>query len=113
MPSDQPKEEEIPLADVVDGKVMKSEEAAHGHGQSNGTANGALPSPVSAPNSTQKAAKITGKAAAIIPIWMTFSIGVIIYNKYILTTLDFRYPIMLVTWHLLFAASGLFLQTLL
>lgn len=35
---------------------------------------------------------------------MTFSITIIMFNKYILTTRDFQYPLFLTTWHLVFAS---------
>src|ERR1700761_2333146 len=44
-------------------------------------------------------------AATIIPIWMSFSAGVIIYNKYIYSGLNFKYPIFLPPVHLCFAVS--------
>ncbi|KAL1744887.1 triose-phosphate transporter family-domain-containing protein [Schizophyllum fasciatum] len=40
----------------------------------------------------------------IVPIWIVLSSGVIIYNNYVYNTLNFRYPVFLVTWHLFFAA---------
>ncbi|KAG2128736.1 triose-phosphate transporter family-domain-containing protein [Suillus clintonianus] len=45
-------------------------------------------------------------AAAIIPVWICLSSGVIIYNNYIYNTLNFKFPVFLVTWHLTFAAIG-------
>lgn len=62
-----------------------------------------LPSPVSAPVARPKA-KLS--AAAIIPIWIVLSSSVIIYNNYLYNTLEFRFPVFLVTWHLTFAAIG-------
>ncbi|GJE94845.1 TPT-domain-containing protein [Phanerochaete sordida] len=63
----------------------------------------ALPSPVSA--QTQRP-KLKLSAAAIIPIWIVLSSSVIIYNNYLYNTLNFKYPVFLVTWHLTFAAIG-------
>ncbi|GBE83853.1 TPT-domain-containing protein [Sparassis latifolia] len=66
---------------------------------------GALPSPVSAPvPRSSKSTKLS--AAAIIPIWIVLSSSVIIYNNYLYNTLEFRFPVFLVTWHLTFAAIG-------
>ncbi|EKM57998.1 uncharacterized protein PHACADRAFT_251946 [Phanerochaete carnosa HHB-10118-sp] len=63
----------------------------------------ALPSPVSA--QTQRS-KPKLSAAAIIPVWIVLSSSVIIYNNYLYNTLDFKFPVFLVTWHLTFAAIG-------
>jgi len=60
-----------------------------------------LPTPVSTP--TKPRFKLS--AAAIIPVWIILSSTVIIYNNYIYNTLEFRYPVFLVTWHLIFAVS--------
>jgi len=62
-----------------------------------------LPSPVSAqvPRSKPKVS-----AAAIIPVWIVLSSAVILYNNHLYSTLNFRYPVFLVTWHLTFAAIG-------
>ncbi|KNE64845.1 hypothetical protein AMAG_10180 [Allomyces macrogynus ATCC 38327] len=38
-----------------------------------------------------------------IAVWIFFSSSVILYNKYILSTLDFAFPVFLTTWHLVFA----------
>ncbi|KAJ6627856.1 triose-phosphate transporter family-domain-containing protein [Mycena sp. CBHHK59/15] len=61
-----------------------------------------LPTPVSAPSKPKP--KLS--AAAIIPVWMAFSLSVILYNNYLFTTLEFKFPVFLVTWHLTFAAVG-------
>ncbi|KAF8999425.1 triose-phosphate transporter family-domain-containing protein [Cyathus striatus] len=45
-------------------------------------------------------------AATIIPVWIVLSSAVIIYNNYIYNTLNFKFPVFLVTWHLTFAAVG-------
>jgi hypothetical protein len=57
-----------------------------------------LPSPVSTPAPKQKLS-----ASAIIPVWIVLSSSVIIYNNYLYNSLEFRYPVFLVTWHLTFA----------
>ena len=64
-----------------------------------------LPSPVSA--SSPKAAKAKLSAAAIIPVWIVLSSAVIIYNNHLYNTLQFKYPVFLVTWHLSFAVRFL------
>ncbi|KAJ7687787.1 TPT-domain-containing protein [Mycena olivaceomarginata] len=48
--------------------------------------------------------KIT--TAVIVPIWMAFSVSVILYNNHLYHTLDFKFPVFVVTWHLTFAAIG-------
>jgi len=63
---------------------------------------GDLPSPVSAQVSRPKP-KVS--AAAIIPVWIILSSAVILYNNHLYSTLNFRYPVFLVTWHLTFAVS--------
>ena len=67
-----------------------------------------LPSPVSAPppKATPTAAKYKLSSTVIIPIWIVLSSAVIIYNNYLYNTLNFKYPVFLVTWHLTFAAIG-------
>ncbi|KAJ7778288.1 TPT-domain-containing protein [Mycena metata] len=82
-------EEAIPLASMKDGEPHAEPST--------------LPAPVSA---------ITPKAkpkihiAVIIPIWMAFSVSVILYNNHLFHTLEFKFPVFLVTWHLTFAAIG-------
>lgn len=66
-----------------------------------------LPSPVTA-QVARPAHKPRLSAAAIIPIWIILSSEVIIYNNYVYNTLQFRFPVFLVTWHLTFAVSVLF-----
>ncbi|KAI5805225.1 DUF250 domain membrane protein [Geopyxis carbonaria] len=41
--------------------------------------------------------------AVYVSIWISLSSAVILFNKWILFTKDFRFPILLTTWHLLFA----------
>jgi drug/metabolite transporter (DMT)-like permease len=65
--------------------------------------NGSLPSPASA---SPPKSKLKLSATAIIPVWITLSSAVIIYNNYLYNTLEFKYPVFLVTWHLTFAAIG-------
>ena len=64
---------------------------------------GDLPSPVSAQTPRQRP-KVS--AAAIIPVWIVLSSAVILYNNHLYSTLNFRYPVFLVTWHLTFAVSS-------
>jgi hypothetical protein len=65
--------------------------------------NGDLPSPVSAQTPRPR---LKVSAAAIIPVWIALSSAVILYNNHLYSTLNFRYPVFLVTWHLTFAAIG-------
>lgn len=67
--------------------------------------NDVLPSPVSANVPAKSASKSSLSASAIIPVWITLSSAVIIYNNYLYNTLQFKYPVFLVTWHLTFAVS--------
>ncbi|KAL0578225.1 hypothetical protein V5O48_003762 [Marasmius crinis-equi] len=62
-----------------------------------------LPSPVVA---TTPKPKPKLSAAMIIPVWIVLSSSVIIYNNYLYNSLDFKYPVFTVTWHLTFAAIG-------
>jgi hypothetical protein len=59
-----------------------------------------LPTPASA---SPPKPKHKLSAAAIIPIWIVLSSSVIIYNNYLYNTLNFRFPVFLVTYHLGFA----------
>ncbi|KAL1949058.1 hypothetical protein VTO73DRAFT_10864 [Trametes versicolor] len=65
-----------------------------------------LPSPVSAAAARAPASKAKLSATMIIPVWIILSSAVIIYNNHLYNTLQFRYPVFLVTWHLTFAAIG-------
>ncbi|KAF9530304.1 hypothetical protein CPB83DRAFT_834556 [Crepidotus variabilis] len=80
---------------------------------------GDLPSPATAPSSplpgqishapskpTPTSQKYHLTATAIIPVWIVLSSSVIIYNNYLYNTLNFKYPVFLVTFHLAFAAVG-------
>ncbi|KAF8761752.1 CPII coat sec24 protein [Rhizoctonia solani] len=64
------------------------------------------------PESDKPAEVITTKskpklsATTIIPIWIVLSSSVIMYNNYLYNTLNFKYPVFLVTFHLFFAAIG-------
>lgn len=68
----------------------------------------ALPSPATASSPSKQ--KLS--ATAIIPIWIVLSSSVIIYNNYLYNTLQFRFPVFLVTFHLTFAVSYLLLFTI-
>ena len=59
-----------------------------------------LPSPVQAQVASHKPRL---SAAAIIPVWIVLSSSVIIYNNYLYNSLEFKFPVFLVTWHLTFA----------
>ncbi|KAG2357338.1 triose-phosphate transporter family-domain-containing protein [Suillus spraguei] len=62
-----------------------------------------LPSPATA---QQPRSRAKFSATTIIPVWIVLSSGVIIYNNYIYNTVQFKFPVFLVTWHLTFAAIG-------
>lgn len=62
-----------------------------------------LPSPVCA-SSPRPKSKLT--ATVIIPIWIVLSSSVIIYNNYLYNTLNFKFPVFLVTFHLSFAVRA-------
>ncbi|KAF9262266.1 TPT-domain-containing protein [Marasmius fiardii PR-910] len=62
-----------------------------------------LPSPAVA---TTPKPKPKLSATMIIPVWIILSSAVIIYNNYLYNTLDFKFPVFTVTWHLTFAAIG-------
>jgi len=63
-----------------------------------------LPPPNSVSAKTDEKKKLN--PALIIAVWISLSSSVIIYNKYILSTLDFPFPIFLTTFHLVFATIG-------
>ena len=63
--------------------------------------NQTLPAPASAARPRPKLS-----AAAIIPVWIVLSSSVIIYNNYLYNSLNFKYPVFLVTWHLTFSVGG-------
>ncbi|CAL5867529.1 uncharacterized protein PFLUO_LOCUS1748 [Penicillium psychrofluorescens] len=48
-------------------------------------------------------AQATFHPAVYVSVWITLSSSVILFNKYLLDTLNFRFPIILTTWHLAFA----------
>ncbi|KAG9104403.1 hypothetical protein FRC06_002638 [Ceratobasidium sp. 370] len=50
--------------------------------------------------------KVKLSATTIIPIWIVLSSLVIMYNNYLYNTLNFKFPVFLVTFHLFFAAIG-------
>jgi len=85
-------EEAIPLTS------MKDEEPAEP------SASASLPPPVSAAPASKPKPKVP--IAVIIPVWMAFSVSVILYNNHLYKTLAFKFPVFLVTWHLTFAAIG-------
>ncbi|KAJ7359358.1 TPT-domain-containing protein [Mycena olivaceomarginata] len=88
-PEEGKPEEVVPLASMKDGEPEPSTSAS-------------LPPPVSA--APRPKPKIT--TAVIVPIWMAFSVSVILYNNHLYHTLDFKFPVFVVTWHLTFAAIG-------
>ncbi|KAF8187014.1 hypothetical protein K438DRAFT_1973195 [Mycena galopus ATCC 62051] len=86
-------EEIMPLASMKDGEPAESPSLS---------ASAKLPPPVS----TAPKAKPKITTAVIVPIWMAFSISVILYNNYLYHDLKFQYPVFLVTCHLIFATIG-------
>lgn len=66
-----------------------------------------LPPPAIAHHQQQPRTRAKLSATTIIPVWIVLSSGVIIYNNYIYNTLNFKFPVFLVTWHLTFAVSCL------
>ena len=62
-----------------------------------------LPTPASCPSPKPKPNVST---ALIIPLWMALSSAVIIYNNYLYNTLNFKFPVFLVTFHLGFAVHS-------
>lgn len=63
-----------------------------------------LPVPVSTPTTaTHAKPKAHMNMTFIIPTWIILSSSVIIYNNYLYNTLNFKFPVFLVTWHLTFA----------
>ncbi|KAJ7100206.1 triose-phosphate transporter family-domain-containing protein [Mycena belliarum] len=66
-----------------------------------GASTSSLPIPVSAPKPKPKVSIMV-----IVPVWMALSVSVILYNNYLYTTLEFKFPVFLVTMHLTFATIG-------
>ncbi len=95
--------------DTEKNNTMHEEEAVQMLQAHEKTSGDLLPSPVSA-TSPRPASSSKPKlsAATIIPIWIVLSSAVIIYNNYLYNTLQFRFPVFLVTWHLTFAVSTSF-----
>ncbi|KAJ5609173.1 sugar phosphate/phosphate translocator [Penicillium herquei] len=50
-----------------------------------------------------EAPKAAFHPAVYVSVWITLSSSVILFNKYLLDYANFRYPIILTTWHLTFA----------
>ncbi|KAH8113858.1 TPT-domain-containing protein [Phellopilus nigrolimitatus] len=96
MSADHAHDEEIDLGD---------EKAPAAHGNTNGD-DSLLPAPASAASPASAKPRTRFSAAAIIPVWIVLSSSVIIYNNYVYNSLDFKFPVFLVTWHLFFAAVG-------
>ncbi|CAK5261969.1 unnamed protein product [Mycena citricolor] len=63
-----------------------------------------LPAPVSVTPAAKPKPKVP--IFVIIPVWMALSVSVILYNNYLYSDLEFKYPVFLVTWHLTFSAIG-------
>jgi len=92
--SDKPIGEKLQTLEVFDEKDSTS------------SADSMLPSPVSATQPRPASTKPKLTTTVIIPIWIILSSSVIIYNNYLYNTLQFRFPVFLVTFHLTFAAIG-------
>jgi len=95
--NDKDVEAAIPLMDEVDAAIKA-------HDDEKGAE--ALPEPATASTPSSTASKYSLSAAVIIPIWMCLSASVILYNNYVFNTLEFKYPVFLVTWHLIFSTIG-------
>lgn len=61
-----------------------------------------LPAP--ATDKASDAAKFNVHPAFYVTVWIACSSSVILFNKWILDTLEFRYPVILTTYHLTFAS---------
>ncbi|GME39797.1 hypothetical protein GTA08_BOTSDO03034 [Neofusicoccum parvum] len=79
-------------------KFMKT---VHGCDTSDTSSERSLPAPVV--HNVDRNFSIPGAAYAI--AWIAASSGVILFNKWILNTAQFEFPLFLTTWHLLFAAA--------
>ncbi|CAK7274656.1 hypothetical protein SEPCBS57363_006275 [Sporothrix epigloea] len=55
------------------------------------------------PDAEKSAPKSSIPAAAYVIAWISLSSSVILFNKWILSTLNFRFPVILTTYHLIFA----------
>ncbi|KAF8491015.1 triose-phosphate transporter family-domain-containing protein [Gautieria morchelliformis] len=62
--------------------------------------------PLPPPTALSTARRPALSAPLIIPIWIVLSSSVITYNNWLYNTAGFKYPVFLVTWHLLFASVG-------
>ena len=87
----------LTLSEKLQAEKAYDDEKSH-NGVAISDPTNSLPPPISAAKPRQKLS-----AAAIIPVWIILSSSVIIYNNYIYNTLNFKYPVFLVTWHLIFA----------
>lgn len=89
---------EIPLSSVSDFKTSNSDTPP--------ASITPLPPPATTTTNSNSNGGIRLSAAVIIPIWIVLSSSVITYNNYVYNTLQFQYPVFLVTWHLIFASIG-------
>lgn len=96
--------------DSLEGSVATSTRtnghAANGDASKNDVAGERLDSLPPPATSSPPAKKAGLSAAMIVPVWMAVSASVIIYNNYIYNTLQFKFPVFLVTLHLTFATIG-------
>ena len=86
------KVESIPLASLKDAEESSSSAPS-------------LPAPVS---SSPAKPKWKIPAPVIVPVWMAFSVTVILYNNHLYNDLDFKFPVFLVTWHLTFSVRQIY-----
>ncbi|ERS96280.1 uncharacterized protein SPSK_01726 [Sporothrix schenckii 1099-18] len=86
----------------ADEKMRTSGEGVREAGSGSSSSAPVLPT-VNPEAEKSQAPKPTIPAAAYVIAWISLSSSVIIFNKWILSTLNFRFPVILTTYHLLFA----------
>ncbi|KAF8999429.1 hypothetical protein BDQ17DRAFT_1500346 [Cyathus striatus] len=92
---------------LSDKDLENQENLTKGLHESSTTATNTLSSLLPSPATHSAKTKPKLSVATIIPIWIILSSAMIIYNNYIYNTLNFKFPVFLVTWHLTFAAVGM------
>jgi len=80
--------------------MSEEKDRVSGEQQRHEVAAATLPAPAVASTPTQQ---IQLPAAAYIAVWIGLSSSVILFNKWILDKKEFKFPITLTTWHLIFA----------
>jgi hypothetical protein len=86
----------------TNGNSVSQSEIAHRSSSSHSSIDTPLPTPVSQ-NPPKATNNVKVSPMVIIPIWISLSMSVILFNKFIFSSLEFEYPVFLVTWHLTFA----------